>query len=208
MQIRDRLPGKIYFRIMETVVLQRLSQYRVKPDHVTILGVVFALPVPLGFYVHPLWGLSLMIISGVFDSIDGMIARNNNASTDFGAFLDSSMDRFSDSLYLVGFWALFWNGEPIILSGIFIFISLVLSFMVSYLKARAEALGYPCNAGLMERGLRTVYLLVWALLLGIFPGVIRQLLWTGLLLYCVLTLFTVIQRILSVKSMMKKTSGH
>lgn len=206
MQIRNSFPGKIYAKAIETLVLPKLSQYAVTPDHLTFLGLFFALLVPFGFYFYPLWGLVFMIISGVSDSIDGMIARNSGVTSDFGAFLDSSMDRFSDFLYLFGFWVLFWNGEKIILSGIFIFISMVFSFMVSYLRARAEGLGYPCNSGLMERGLRTVYLLIWALVLGLFPSAVNVILWTGLILYCVLTLFTVIQRILAVKAIMNTLS--
>ena len=72
--------------------------------------------------------------------------------------------------------------------------------MISYTKARIEGLGGTCETGLMERGLRTLYLIVWAFLLFILPPAFDALLWLGLILFCLLTLITAAQRIIHIRS--------
>ena len=118
----------------------------------------------------------------------------------FGAFLDSSIDRISDFFYLFGFWVLCWRLQRMVLATALMFSAFLFTFMISYIKARGESLGVRCDKGLMERGWRTLFLILWALALSIFSAARETLLWWGLAVFCVLTLFTAIQRIVFVRS--------
>jgi phosphatidylglycerophosphate synthase len=196
MPIRNSVIAGLFCRFLERSVLPKLTQQFTHPDQFSFLGLGLAVLVPLGFYFHPLPGLLLMILSGVSDTLDGIMARSQGKASNFGAFLDSSLDRVSDFCYIFGFWVLFWNSEKIILASAIVFFALLVTHLISYLKARAMNLGICCETGLMERGLRTVYLIVWATLLVLFPFAFETILWTGLILFCLLCLFTVFQRAL------------
>jgi phosphatidylglycerophosphate synthase len=203
MIVRESLLAKKYYRMIEAFLIPTASRCRITPDNLTVIGFFIATAVPLGFYMHPLWGLGLIILSGISDSMDGLMARKNGMDSKFGAFLDSSLDRFSDFFYLFGFWVLFWDKDNPILPAAIVFMSMFFTQMISYLKARAEALGFPCSAGLMDRGLRTIYLMVWALALGVFPAVFDVVLWAGLIVYAAATLFTVIERTVDIGRRLK-----
>jgi len=126
----------------------------------------------------------LVLFAGIFDMFDGAMARARNASTTFGAFFDSTLDRYSESIILFGllFYALqrpvmqdrFWPfryEQPWMIT--LVFIAVVGSFMVSYAKARAEGLGLECKTGLLARPERVVILaiglltgaVIWALVI-------------------------------------------
>jgi len=131
------------------------------------------------------------LFAGIFDMFDGAMARARNASTTFGAFFDSTLDRYSESIILFGllFYALqrpvmqdrFWPfryEQPWMIT--LVFIAVVGSFMVSYAKARAEGLGLECKTGLLARPERVVILaiglltgaVIWALvILAVFSNV-------------------------------------
>lgn len=203
MLIRNSFPAGIYYQFLEKFILPGLMRHSIEPNHFTLVGLLLAIVVPFGFYIHPVLGFLFIVLSGLADSIDGIMARNHGMDTDFGAFLDSSMDRISDFFYLFGFWTLFWNSDKIILASSLIFLSFLFSTMISYVKAKAKELKYKCEVGLMERGFRTIYLIIWALLLCILPSIQEAILWTGLALYCALTMLTVTQRIIYIKSQLK-----
>ena len=204
MNIRESaFAGRIY-RILEERLLPRTEKIIKRPDHFTILGLVLAFMVPVGFYIHPFWGFITMGLSGLADIMDGLMAKKQKTVSLRGAFLDSSTDRISDFLYLVGIWALFLKNDMTLLADLLIWLSMLSTFMISYVKARAEGLNIHCQKGLMERGLRTIYLIVWALLLSIFPAALNLLLWTGLGLYFLLTAATVIQRIFHIMPLLDK----
>ena len=144
-----------------------------------------------------------MGLSGVADSLVGIMAKKSGSSSQQGAFLDSTLDRISDFFYLGGFWILFRQAAYFHLATALVLTALLLTMMISYVKARAEALGASCKTGLMERGWRTVYLLSWALLICVLPSQRTIILWIGLAAYLLLTLQTVIQRIRHVRSQLK-----
>lgn len=200
MNIRESALAGYIYRFLEKQLLPRTQGIIKRPDHFTILGLVLALLVPVGFFIHPFWGFIFMGLSGLADIMDGLLAKKQNAASARGAFLDSSIDRISDFLYLAGIWVLFLKNEQIVLGSLLVWLSMLSTFMISYVKARAEGLNVRCRKGLMERGLRTVYLVVWALLLSIWPRV----LWAGLVLYCALTAATVIQRILHIMPLLAR----
>ena len=197
--LRASYLGRIYDRLLQKHLLPHLEKSRLTPNQMTLVGCGIALLVPLGFFAHPLVGLLLILASGLADSLDGLMARRHRSASRFGAFLDSSLDRLSDFFYLCGFWVLFWNGNHQRLAGLMVFTALLTTVMISYLKARAEALGLACQTGLMERGARVIYLVVWAALIGVMPAHRPLILWLGLFLYLGLTLGTVAQRIRHVR---------
>jgi phosphatidylglycerophosphate synthase len=127
----------------------------------------------------------LILVGGFFDMLDGVVARTNGKRSTFGAFLDSTLDRYSDSLlFLAAAWYFFDRNY---LPGVLITIgSLVGALLISYVRARAEGLGIPCHVGLMERPERVVLLSA-----GCLTGWLFQ---TMIILF-VLSHITVIQRI-------------
>lgn len=201
MSLRKSFLAVFFYRILEWSLLPHMERLAITANQLTTLGLVAAIIVPLGFYVHPLLGMVFIILSGVADATDGYVARTRGMATAYGAFLDSCFDRISDFFYLFGFWVLFWNKDSLITASFLVFLSCLFSVMVSYIKARAQSIGENCEVGLMERGWRTVYLIVWALLIGIsFRHPAAQIiLWLGLILFCGLTFTTVIQRLLHVR---------
>ena len=200
MALRDTIFGDYFYRILKRSYIPKAKQSLLTPNQVTVFGLVSAIFVPIGFYMHPIWGLVFMIFSGCADAVDGLVAKKQGTDTRFGAFLDSSFDRMSDFFYLFGFWVLCWRMERIVLASGLIFFAFLFTFMISYIKAKGESLGVRCENGLMERGLRTLYLILWALALSIFPAAFETILWWGLAVFCVLTLFTAIQRIVFIRS--------
>jgi len=133
----------------------------------------------------------LVLFAGFFDMFDGAMARVLNTATTFGAFFDSTLDRYSESIILFGMLVyalqrpdlhdIFWPfaHEQLWMIAV-IFIAVVGSLMVSYTKARAEGLGLECKTGLLARPERVVLLAIgllsgtsiWALaLLAIFSQV-------------------------------------
>ena len=203
MDLRTSFIGHGYYRLLENRVLPKLNRWRLNPNHLTVAGVTLAALVPAGFYFHPALGFLLMGLSGVADSLDGIMAKNRGTASKQGAFLDSSLDRVSDFFYLAGFWVLFRHEDQFLLATALIFAALLLTSMISYVKARAEALGAGCRVGFMERGWRTVYLLSWALLISLVPSHRSLILWIGLSAYLLLTLQTVTNRIQHIRSQLR-----
>ena len=102
------------------------------------------------------------MLAGLFDALDGDVARASNRMSSFGAFLDSTLDRFSESAVFVGVIFFFANsGRPYeaMISGF----AMTFSLLTSYTRARAEGLGIECQVGLLERAGRVVLLAVASL---------------------------------------------
>jgi CDP-diacylglycerol--glycerol-3-phosphate 3-phosphatidyltransferase len=157
----------------------------------------------------------LVLFAGIFDMFDGAMARVSNTATTFGAFLDSTLDRYSESIILFGllYYALqrpllhdtLWPLAPeqqwmIAL----IFIAVVGSLMVSYAKARAEGLGLECKTGLLARPERVVILALGLLLSGFIPA---ALLW-ALALLAIFSNVTAIERIIYVWHITSQAAGR
>jgi CDP-diacylglycerol--glycerol-3-phosphate 3-phosphatidyltransferase len=135
------------------------------------------------------WGGLLLLIAAVFDMLDGAVARFTKQMSTFGAFLDSTLDRYSESVTLLAM-AFFYSQQLSTRTElILIVVILVGSFMVSYTKARAEALQIDCKAGILQRPERIVLLIV-----GLFTGWLQPVLW----IMAILTNFTACQRIYEV----------
>lgn len=202
--LRSSVLGKWYFQKLQKSLLPWFTERQVTPMQLTLWGAVMAALVPFGFYCHPALGLALILTSGLADSLDGLVARHRKLVSAYGAFLDSSLDRWSDLCFLLGFWVLFWEKTGFLPATALFFMSELFTLMISYVKARSEALGITCNVGLLERGARVLYLVGWALLITVLPQTRPALLWGGLILYTGLSFFTVLQRILHVRKSMRK----
>lgn len=156
-----------------------------KPNTLTVLGLVLVIfAVPFIFFGRHWVAGFLIIFSGIFDILDGAKARNAGVATPFGSFLDSVTDRLSDSLIFIALTGYFYFTENA--SGGFITVwALSLSFMISYLRAKAESLGKTCRVGIIERFERIVLVL-----LAFFTGRLN----TFILILVFLSVITVIQR--------------
>jgi phosphatidylglycerophosphate synthase len=168
-----------------------LHRLRVNPDHITLAGIIFGVLSGLAFARNRLLlAGTFLILSGVSDMLDGALARACGEGTRFGSFIDSVADRFTEAMIFTGIaWHL--RDKPELL---LVIAALAGSFLVSYAKARAEALGVPCEVGLMERPERIIVLVAGAILGQLLPA-----LWV----LATLTLFTAAQRVLHVRRSMK-----
>ncbi|MFH2100075.1 MAG: CDP-alcohol phosphatidyltransferase family protein, partial [Pseudomonadota bacterium] len=180
MALRDTGLGHNVTAFLDHRVLPLLSGIFSSPDHYTWLGFALAVAVPFGFWLTPPVGFLFMGFSALADMADGIVAKGTGRVTKWGGFLDSSLDRASDFFFLSGFWVLFWDSEKLLLATALIYLTFLFTVMISYTKARAESLGATCRAGLLERGLRTVLFMFWALTLSGFPDARTPILWTGL----------------------------
>ncbi|MGD9009655.1 MAG: CDP-alcohol phosphatidyltransferase family protein [Desulfobacteraceae bacterium] len=207
MSLRTSILGASYLRLIETHLLPYIVKRGITANQVTLWGAALAVLVPVAFWFKPSLGLLLIILSGIADSLDGLVARKMNQVSELGTFIDSSLDRVSDFFYLLGIWSMFWRIPGRGLSTLVLMVALLLTVLISYTKARAEGLGIQCRVGFMDRGLRVVYLIVWCGFIVFVPLQIQITLWAGLILYCGLTFFTVLQRIFHVRDQCRKTDS-
>ncbi len=126
------------------------------------------------------WGGLVLLLSGLFDMMDGRLARLGNMVSRFGAFWDSTLDRYSELVSLGGL-AAFWFSFGNTLWGVLTLAALIGSVMVSYVRARAEALGLDCKVGIMQRPERVVLLAVGAMAAGIAAHPLPLYIATGLI---------------------------
>ena len=112
------------------------------------------------------WAGALILFAGLFDMLDGQVARLGNMSSSFGALFDSVLDRYSELVMFLGI-CYYLIGHHYFLSSLFAFVALIGSMMVSYIRARAEGLGVECKGGLMQRPERVVLVGVSAIACGI-----------------------------------------
>ncbi len=199
MSLRTSFLGASYLRLIENHLLPHIAKRGITANQVTLWGALLAALVPVAFLFKPFLGFILIILSGIADSLDGLVARKYKQASGYGTFLDSSLDRISDFFYLLGIWIVFRRFPDRDLSTLVLAAALLLTFMISYTKARAEGLGIQCRVGFMDRGLRVVYLIVWCGFIVFVPAQIQVCLWAGLTIYCGLTLLTVLQRIYYVR---------
>ena len=182
--------SKEAFRQLLHPLVRLLSALRVRPDTLTVLGWALSLgsAVLFGLGYAQLAGVG-MLLAGLFDALDGAVARESNRMSAFGAFLDSTLDRLSESAVFVGivfFYAASARPYEALLAGV----AMTFSLLTSYARARAEGLRIECRVGLLERAGRVVILSVFSIV---------GLLTAGLFLVAAGALITVAQRILHVR---------
>ena len=188
-------------RQIVTMIVRPLAGLGITPNTLTVLGLMLsiltAVVIAQGLFLA---GGLLVLFAGIFDMFDGAMARARNASTTFGAFFDSTLDRYSESIILFGllffalqkpvihdsFWPFQYEQSWMI---ILVFIATVGSLMVSFAKARAEGLGIECKNGLLARPERVIILAIGLLIGAVF--------W-ALVILAVFSYVTAIERIVHV----------
>ena len=119
------------------------------------------------------WGGGIILFAGLFDMMDGQVARIGKMSSTFGALYDSVLDRYSELTVFFGICFYLIN-QGYVISSIVAFIALIGSLMVSYVRARAEGLGLECKVGFMQRPERVVLTGLGALCCGIFAPMMEN----------------------------------
>lgn len=168
--------------LLESIV-RPLARAGISPNILTVVGFLAMVGVAwvLSQGYERLAGL-LIIAVGLFDALDGALARSTGKSTTFGAFFDSTLDRFAEIALYLGLLYLY-RGDT--LATVLIYLTITGSLMVSYTRARAEGLGVECKVGLFTR-LERLAVLVLGLLL-------HRTLW-ALVILAVLSNLTALQR--------------
>lgn len=167
-----------------------LRRTGLSPDHLTLLGVAFAVAASVAIARGALrGGLALVILAALPDLLDGALAKASNTASQRGAFFDSVVDRVTDSVLFGGVAWYFASDKsphmallPMAIMGV--------SSLISYERAKAESLGLHAKGGLMERAERIIVLCVGLL----FDSLLVPILWIML----VLTVMTAVQRFLQV----------
>lgn len=196
-------PGleRVFFAIVDPLI-GGLVRVGIRPNTITTIGVglVIASAVAFGMGSIKLGGF-LLLLSGVVDTLDGAVARRTGATSKFGAFYDSTLDRIGDGATFIGIGLYFMTAPDIVYRNVAVVVCMVAilaSLVVSYTRARAEGLGLECRVGVAQRAERLVGIGGGALIIGPGPG--------GLVLssiVAVLTLLSVItigQRIVHIYS--------
>jgi len=157
-------------RVAEPVARTLLAA-RVRPNQLTVLGLFWSAAAAVLFaFDMPRWGGTVLALAGACDILDGALARVSGQASPFGAFLDSVLDRYSDMLVLAGIVFVFVRVGRLT-EGIAALAALIGTVMVSYTRARAEALGVECRVGVMERGERLLVLIAGGLADLLVPAV-------------------------------------
>jgi CDP-diacylglycerol---glycerol-3-phosphate 3-phosphatidyltransferase len=177
-------------------IVNGLALTKISPNALTFIGLLINIVAAFFFgyaradnYVRMFFYAGLVIIgAGVFDMVDGRVARQTNQVSVFGAFFDSVMDRYSDVAIFFGLLVYYARGDRFFYVVLVAF-CMTASLMVSYTRARAEALIGNCKVGFMERPERIVLVILGALFNR--WGVMAPALWV----LAVLSTITVINRI-------------
>ncbi|HEU5012954.1 MAG TPA: CDP-alcohol phosphatidyltransferase family protein [Roseiflexaceae bacterium] len=169
------------------VVGQTLGRTRLTPSKVTVAGFVLVAGAVWLLAIGAFrWAGCLIALASSFDMLDGALARAKNEASRFGAFLDSTLDRYSEAFVFFGLLLYYEQTAPGSTEVRLIYLAVIGSLLISYARARAEALGFECKVGLLERPERIV-LIVFGLLTGWM--------WLTLWALAILTHITAIQRI-------------
>ena len=160
-------------RISEPIA-RFLIKTKVTPNTLTITGFLLnVVAAVLVGYEYLLAAGLLLLFSGLFDMLDGALARATGKITKAGAVLDSVLDRFSEAAVLIGLVVYYLYASPLNLGVILVFVTLAGSMMVSYTRARAEGLGLDCKVGFFTRPERVILLAAGL----IFSNVLIYFLW-------------------------------
>src|SRR2546425_6902187 len=140
-----------------------LIRMHVRPNVLTTVGTLVVIGSALTFAVGKTrWGGFLLLFSGVFDMVDGRVAREGGMMTTFGAFYDSTLDRVGEAALFTGIATYFLGGgvpqERLTAAVLACIVALAASLLVSYTRARAEGLGLTARVGIAQRAERVLLL--------------------------------------------------
>ena len=189
-----------------------MARLGIHPNILSLAGLILSIAAGIIYSSGSFfWGAWVLVIAGTCDALDGQLARKMEKNSPFGAFFDSTLDRFGEVFVFMGLaWhfsggTVFWEvkaGNPndfqSPLAVLFIILAIAGSFMVSYTRARAEGLGVNCEVGWMQRPERITLLIIGSLIASI-PVIGPFVMKLTLLLLAVLSNFTALQRMIYVK---------
>ncbi len=172
-------------------IVPLLEATGISPNGLSVIGFCFSTLIALflAFGLLIVGGV-LLIFAALFDTLDGALARATGQVSKFGAFLDSTLDRYSEGVILIGLTYYYAQLGGSTLELVLLSVTLLGSLMVSYTRARAEALGFEAKVGLLQRPERVVVLVI---------GLITGWMTIALAVLALFTNITAIQRILAVK---------
>jgi CDP-diacylglycerol---glycerol-3-phosphate 3-phosphatidyltransferase len=172
-------------------LMSAIGRVPVTPNQVTVVGFgLTLLAAILVAFAQLRWAGVVLIFAGTCDILDGALARSTKTSYPYGAFLDSTLDRYSEGAIYIGLAAYFVSAGGSLERWLVLatLAALAGSFLVSYVRARAQSLGFHCETGLFARPERVVVTVVGL----IFGGVV---LYAVIFLLAALTNLTALQRI-------------
>ncbi len=172
----ELLGRKIIFTIFKPIIWLILK-LNISPNILTIIGLLINIGATVIFIygaefgqreelVYVSWAGLTILLGGVFDMLDGLIAKEHGKMTKFGALFDSVIDRYSELFMFFGI-AYFLVSHDYFVSSVLTFLALIGSVMVSYTRARAEGLNISCSVGIMQRPLRIVLIGFSAVISGL-----------------------------------------
>jgi phosphatidylglycerophosphate synthase len=177
--------GERFGNFLDKPLSKLARDIKCSPDSLTVIGFSITLLASYLLMDNLFWGGILVLVGGIFDVLDGVVARVNQKTSVFGAFLDSVTDRYSDALIFIAVGINLAKRND--LSGAAISLGVLAgAFLISYTRARAEGLGIGCKVGIMERPERII-----VLVFGTLTGMVMPVLW----LLLIMTHVTVVQRI-------------
>lgn len=173
--VKEKLQ-KIIYSIINPLV-KGMIKLGFTPNTVTIIGFLLNVGVAIIFIIgaedgnrgdlsYVGWAGALILFAGLFDMLDGQVARLGNMSSPYGALFDSVIDRYSELVMFLGI-CYYLVSHHYFLSSLFAFIALIGSMMVSYTRARSEGLGIENKGGMMQRPERVVLTGLCAMACGI-----------------------------------------
>jgi phosphatidylglycerophosphate synthase len=179
-------------------IVRALSLSHIHPNMLTAIGLAINIVAAVLFAQGNFWAAGWVVVgAGLFDMVDGRVARVTNTVTPFGGFFDSVVDRYSDMALYMGLLVYYARGERFFYV---VLVALVMagSVMISYTRARAESLIPTCKVGFLERPERIVLIIIGALWNRMAP-----VLW----IIAVLSNITVIHRIIYTWQYMRKETA-
>lgn len=193
--------ARTFFRGFLETIGRFFVRVGVTPNQLTLVGLflqaVVAAVIAAGWL--QLAGL-LLILFSIFDAFDGTVARLTGKVSRFGAFFDSTLDRYAEAFVLFGL-LIYETGQPGTRTEVLlIYVSIVGSLLVSYTRAKAESLGFACTEGILTRAERVALLVIGLALanwqpIAALPGALTIVLW----LLAILSNVTAAQRVLAVR---------
>jgi len=231
---RDKAQQGIY-KVINPFV-RFLIKLGLTPNAVTTIGLILNIGVAVifiigaekgnrGDYGYVGWAGGLILFAGLFDMLDGQVARLGKMSSTFGALYDSVLDRYSELVLFLGI-CYYLSAQHYFLSSLFAFIALIGSMMVSYTRARSEGLGIENKGGLMQRPERVILIALSAIATGVasafvegdgkvfIPGVkfhvfeLMSIFTIPITVLAILTNITAFKRLLSAKKALDKIDSE
>ncbi len=190
---------------------QLLIRSHVRPNVITTLGTLIVVASAVAFALGRIhWAGFLLLFSGLFDMVDGRVAREGGMTTTFGAFYDSTLDRVGESALFTGIGLYFLRGgvapERVLPAVLGCFVGLAASLLVSYTRARAEGLGLTVKIGIAQRAERVLLLGAPTLFFG--AGSQGVLLFWIVIILALATTVTVVQRVIYVAGVAGDTTAR